>query len=161
MIFAGLVCLAAVLIVSPLDPAIQHSLSRVVGPTPNSGDLDEPSYQRTTVSYIVEGTRVEAWLYLPKGVSSPPVVIMAHGLGGQRDMGLHPYAHEFASSGIAVLVFDYRGFGGSDGEPRHWVSPIRHIMDWVHAVHWVKVNTTRVSASMLFWIPYEVDLDLS
>lgn len=51
----------------------------------------------------------------------PPVVVMGHGLGSQKDMGLHPYAEQFAAAGLAVLVFDYRGFGGSDGWPRHEV----------------------------------------
>jgi hypothetical protein len=29
------------------------------------------------------------------------------------------------------------GFGGSDGEPRHWVSPSRHISDWRAAFDYV------------------------
>ena len=42
-------------------------------------------------------------------------------------MGLHPYAEQFAQAGMAVLVFDYRGFGGSDGEPRHHISWMKHL----------------------------------
>ncbi|KAG1669920.1 hypothetical protein FOA52_002447 [Chlamydomonas sp. UWO 241] len=57
-------------------------------------------------------------------------IILAHGLGGQRDFGLHQYAGLFAENGFAALVFDYRCFGGSDGEPRNWVSPSRHVEDW-------------------------------
>lgn len=42
-------------------------------------------------------------------------------------MGLHQYAARFAESGLASFVFDYRTFGGSDGEPRNWISPSRHL----------------------------------
>jgi len=31
----------------------------------------------------------------------------------------------------------HRGFGGSDGEPRHWVSPTRHLQDWEAAFDFV------------------------
>jgi hypothetical protein len=49
------------------------------------------------------------------------------GMGAQKDMGLRFYAEAFASGGLAAFVFDYRSFGGSDGEPRHWVSPAQHV----------------------------------
>ena len=40
---------------------------------------------------------------------------MAHGFGGTRDTGLLGYAEGFAAAGLDVLLFDYRGFGDSDG----------------------------------------------
>ena len=55
---------------------------------------------------------------------------MAHGMGAQKDIGLHAYGAAFSTAKIAVALFDYRTFGGSDGEPRHWVSPRRHLEDW-------------------------------
>lgn len=58
-------------------------------------------------------------------------------MGAQKDMGLHQYACAFVSEGLAVLVFDYRTFGGSDGQPRQWVSPSRHVEDWQAAVQYV------------------------
>ncbi len=41
---------------------------------------------------------------------------------------------------MVLQVFDYRTFGGSDGEPRHWVSPRRHLQDWRAAVRFVQVG---------------------
>ena len=70
----------------------------------------------------------------------PPVVVMAHGIAGQKDMGLQPFAEAFARAGLAVLLFDYRCFGGSDGEPRNWVSPARHLQDWTAALEYVRVR---------------------
>ncbi|KXZ53858.1 hypothetical protein GPECTOR_6g776 [Gonium pectorale] len=85
----------------------------------------------------------------------PPVVVMAHGLGSQKDMGLDPYAQEFAASGLAVVVFDYRSFGGSDGWPRHEVNWRKHLEDWEAAIEWVHaggLGTGRVDPTrMALW----------
>ena len=58
--------------------------------------------------------------------------------GAQKDMGLHMYAARFAAAGLAVFAFDYRTFGGSEGEPRNWISPKRHLEDWRAALDFVK-----------------------
>ena len=55
-------------------------------------------------------------------------------------MALHGFADRFASNGLAAVIFDYRTFGGSDGEPRHWVSPKRHLEDWTSTIHHVQVR---------------------
>ncbi|KAF8073154.1 aidA [Scenedesmus sp. PABB004] len=101
-------------------------------------------YVRSTLYFDVAGTRCEGWLFEPAragtahGGSRPPVVVMAHGMGAQKDMGLEPYAAGFTSGGLAAFVFDYRTFGGSAGEPRQWVSPRRHVEDWRAAVAFVR-----------------------
>ena len=68
------------------------------------------------------------------------MIVMAHGFAGQKDMGLAPKAEAFARAGLAVLVFDYRCFGGSDGEPRNWISPARHLQDYTAALEYVRVR---------------------
>ena len=72
----------------------------------------------------------------------------AHGIAGQKDMGLEPFAELFASRGMAVLLFDYRNFGGSEGEPRNWVSPTRHLQDWDAALDYVRVCCQPLSDSV-------------
>ncbi len=59
---------------------------------------------------------------------------MAHGLGGTRDAGLEPYASRFAEAGYVVLLFDYRHFGASDGDPRQLLSIRRQLQDWAGAI---------------------------
>lgn len=54
---------------------------------------------------------------------------MAHGFGAVRQFGLPRYAERFANAGLAVLLFDYRTFGDSDGEPRQLVAPRQHVQD--------------------------------
>lgn len=63
-------------------------------------------------------------------------------MGAQKDMGLAGYAQAFAAGGLAAFLFDYRSFGGSDGNPRHWVSPSRHVEDWRAAVAYVHTELT-------------------
>ncbi|MEU4418701.1 alpha/beta hydrolase, partial [Nocardia salmonicida] len=63
-----------------------------------------------------------------------PCVVMAHGFGGTRDTGLVAYAEGLAAAGLDVLVFDYRGFGDSDGTPRQHVSFRRQRADYWAAV---------------------------
>jgi uncharacterized protein len=59
---------------------------------------------------------------------------MAHGIGGTRDSGLEPFAEAFAEAGLDVLLFDYRNFGASTGEPRQFAWPSRHREDYRGAV---------------------------
>lgn len=70
------------------------------------------------------------WLFLPAGASAPPVVVMAHGFAGTRDVALPAFAERFAREGVASLVFDYRHFGASSGAPRQLVDPWRQLEDW-------------------------------
>ena len=63
-----------------------------------------------------------------------PCVVMAHGFGATRDSGLLPFAERFADAGIDALVFDYRGFGTSDGRLRQDVDHRRHREDYHAAV---------------------------
>ncbi|MFT3970032.1 MAG: alpha/beta fold hydrolase [Micropruina sp.] len=93
---------------------------------------------RTVHFFAVDGTRLEAWLFQPDGVVRPPVVVMAPGLGGTKDGFLEPLAWAFVERGLAVLAFDYRCFGGSDGTPRHWVAPPRHREDYEAALTFVR-----------------------
>ena len=51
---------------------------------------------------------------------------MAHGVSATRDDGLPPYAEAFRDAGLTVVLFDYRHFGASSGEPRQLVDIGRH-----------------------------------
>lgn len=91
-----------------------------------------------SLGFPVRGDQVSADLYRPEGATRPPVVIMAHGFGARRSYGLPPYAERFARAGMAVLLFDYRGFGASEGVPRAYVDPTRHLEDWRTAIHFAR-----------------------
>lgn len=74
-------------------------------------------FDRTKISFVVAGVTCAGYLYLPEGGSRVPGVVLCHGFSGTMDR-LFPYAERFAAEGFGALVFDYRSFGESDGEPR-------------------------------------------
>lgn len=95
-------------------------------------------YTREDHVFKSRGKRCAAWLYRPREAGRPPVVVMAHGFGAQRDFGLPAFAERFAAGGMAVFLFDYRNFGASEGEPRNLVNPRRHLRDWQAALGYVR-----------------------
>ena len=44
-------------------------------------------------------------------------MVMAHGIGAIKAGGLAPIAERFCREGFAAIVFDYRQWGGSTGQP--------------------------------------------
>lgn len=90
-------------------------------------------------TFVSSGVRCGAW-HLSATASDftvdgkRPCVVMAHGFGGTRDTGLLSYAEGFAAAGLEVLVFDYRGFGTSEGAPRQRVSYRRQRDDYTAAI---------------------------
>ena len=108
-------------------------------------------FTRIDETFISQGDNLKAWLYRPSGVLKPPVVVMAHGFGGERWMRLPAYAERFAQIGIAVFVFDYRGFNDSEGEPHNYINPSRHLQDWDAAIAYVKTLDNIDAKRMALW----------
>ena len=96
---------------------------------------------RAEIAFTSEGIACRGWLYLPGGGargSRPPVVVMAHGFAAVKEMGLDRFAEAFMAAGLASLVFDYRGLGASDGEPRQDVDPQAQVADYRNAISFVR-----------------------
>jgi len=112
----------------------------------------KPSWSKRDVSFKVQESSLHAWLYLPKNVSAPvPCIIMGHGFGGTKDMGLEPYAVRFIEAGFAVLIFDYRHFGESDGEPRQLIWIPHQLEDWAGAIKYVRGLKEIDPAKIALW----------
>lgn len=88
----------------------------------------------TTLRFPSADAHCVADYYRPLGAGPFPVVVMAHGLGGTRRMRLPAFAERFATAGYACLVFDYRHFGDSGGEPRQLLDVGRQLQDWKAAI---------------------------
>lgn len=88
--------------------------------------------------FFSNNTLCDGEFFLPKGEKNPPVVVMAHGFCAEKAFSLYDFAKCFAQRGIAVFVFDYRGFGKSRGKIRNYVSPSRHLSDWQAAIEHVR-----------------------
>lgn len=105
-------------------------------------------YTREDVTFDSHGTTCAAWLYRPIGANNPPIVVMAHGFAAIRALRLDAYAVRFAEAGYAVLVFDYRGWGDSAGEPRRVLDIRAQHDDWRAAIAYARsidgVDASRV-----------------
>lgn len=89
---------------------------------------------RTDVTFRSGSDDCAAWLFRPSVEGPTPLVVLGHGLGAVKEMGLEAYAERFVAAGFAALVFDYRGFGASGGEPRQWLDVRRQLADWQAAI---------------------------
>ena len=92
--------------------------------------------ERSDVTFDSGGVRCAAWLYRPPGASA--CVVLAHGWTGVREQRLDAYAERFAAAGLAALVFDYRNFGASAGEPRSLLDIASQLADWRAAVAYAR-----------------------
>jgi uncharacterized protein len=101
------------------------------------------------VHFYSDGLRLEGDLYLPQGDGPHPTVVMAGGWCYVKELVQPRYARAFAEAGYAALVFDYRGFGGSDGNPRQHLDPWQQIADYRNAISYVEtrddVDTSRIA----------------
>jgi cephalosporin-C deacetylase-like acetyl esterase len=91
------------------------------------------------ISFLSHGVRCAAWHVHAASDELArnglrPIIVIGHGFGGTRDTGLMDFAAEFAAAGIDALVFDYRGFGASEGSPRQVVAYRKQREDWRAAV---------------------------
>jgi uncharacterized protein len=90
---------------------------------------------RTDVAFLSAGTRCAGWLYRPASTNGDvPCVVMAHGFGLTRADGLARYAEALALAGAAVLVYDHRYLGDSEGEPRQRVRMAEQLKDRLAAI---------------------------
>jgi len=84
------------------------------------------------------GAVLAATLKLPE-TGSPPFPAVVHGPGwlGLRSARIYgPYHEALLAAGIAVLVFDYRGFGDSTGDAT-FLDPMTQVADYRAAVTWL------------------------
>ncbi len=92
------------------------------------------------VSFFSEGERVAGlWRTPDEPSSSLRAVVQGPGWLGLKDAKLYVRYHQaLTDAGLGVLVFDYRGFGDSEGDKQ--ISPTRQLQDLRNAVTYL---TTR------------------
>ncbi len=96
--------------------------------------------QRDDIRFASGNGHCSGWLYsAPRGSklvtgAGAPCVVMAHGFGATKEGRLDAFAERFVERGMAALVFDYRHFGDSSGEPRQLINIGRQHEDWRAAV---------------------------
>jgi uncharacterized protein len=107
---------------------------------------------REQVAFESEGVSLAGYLYRPadERAGPPPCVVMAHGFSGTMNR-LFRYAERFAQAGMAVLVFDYRNFGASGGQPRQLIDLTGQQADWRAAIGFVRQHQGLDPQRIVLW----------
>ena len=108
--------------------------------------------QRHSVSFLSGGIRCAGILYLPVNHKTKlPCVVLANGFSGTMDWILPAYAEGFCSNGFAVLIFDYRHLGQSEGKPRQLIDPRKQIEDLNNAIQFAKNHGAIDADNIALW----------
>jgi fermentation-respiration switch protein FrsA (DUF1100 family) len=93
------------------------------------------------ITFEVDGLRIVGQLYLPGGPVSTPVVCICHGIPNDapaantriRDRGYAGLAEDICRQGFTVLIFNFRGTGGSQGnfDILGWTCDLRAAVDYL------------------------------
>ncbi len=89
-----------------------------MGLSPAAGTTQ--NFTRSDVEFVSFGTRCAAWLYRPRGVAWPPVMVMAHGFAAERSFGLPPFAERFAAAGGPPSCSITARSGPATASPATW-----------------------------------------
>lgn len=98
---------------------------------------------RREVTFPSHGVKCSGWLYLPDDLpagAKVPGIVMANAISAVKEITLPGYAERFAAAGFAALAFDYRRFGGSEGEPRNQLDPHDQQQDIRNALTWLRAQ---------------------
>lgn len=104
-----------------------------------------------TISILIplQQYHIQADLYL--NTRTHPIVIMAHGLGGEKSCGLDLYVQEYIRQGYSVCCFDHRGFGQSTGKYKNLVDDKSQIQDWQTVIDYLKQKNSIDEKDMILW----------
>jgi hypothetical protein len=81
--------------------------------------MSEQEFDARAVEFTSEGATLRGQLLLPRGRTGPLAgVVMAHGFSATIPMVLDRFAEVICAGGLAVLLYDHRNLGSSDGQPR-------------------------------------------
>ena len=109
----------AVLVLSALVVGLLWAVQRRLVYLPGGGPLpaaaDAVPGGRDVELTTADGLVLGAW-FVPGPDADAPAVLVASGNGGHRGMRA-PLARALSSAGLAVLLLDYRGYGGNPGSP--------------------------------------------
>jgi fermentation-respiration switch protein FrsA (DUF1100 family) len=99
-----------------------------------------------------DNVTLRGWLYLPDDAKVPlPAIVMAHGYSAVKEMYLDKYAEVYAEAGFAVLVYDNRNFGASDGEPRQEIDPWTQVRDYRDTITFISTLPEIDSSRIGIW----------
>lgn len=102
-----------------------------------------------------DGLCLRGWFYRPTGSSRDsklPCIVMCHGFGALKEMGISPFAEKFTSFlPVCALLYDNRNFGASEGTPRNEVIPAQQCSDYSDAITYAQSRPEVDPRSVAIW----------
>jgi hypothetical protein len=97
------------------------------------------------------GTTLRGWFYVPEVSLPAPAVVMAHGFSAVKEMALDRFARVFCDAGMAVLVYDHRNLGASEGMPRQEINIWAQARDYRYAIGWIAERPEADASRIAIW----------
>lgn len=112
----------------------------------------KPNFTSIKSSFSSDGIQCAATLRLAVDSAKPmPAILMVHGWGGVQDALTPPFYEEFCRAGFAVMTFDYRGWGESEGVLRNAINPKQRVRDANAALEHLKSFPEIDSKKIVLW----------
>lgn len=89
---------------------------------------------RRDVEFLSGGVTLRGWLQTPDGDGPFPVICLAHGFSGVKELFLSDISAALAQFGFASVVWDHPCFGSSDGTPRYEIDPWAQVRGYRDAI---------------------------
>lgn len=101
--------------------------------------------------FLSQGVRCAFTLRKPAGEGPAPAVLMMHGWGGVQQNWVPPFYTRFLELGFAVMTFDYRGWGASEGLPRQVIRIADRLEDAEAALSFLKAQAAVDPGRVVLW----------
>lgn len=93
---------------------------------------------RKDIAFQSGGLTVRGWYYgPPAGADKAAAIVMSHGFSAVKEQGIAGYAEAFNAAGFAVVLYDHRYLGASDGAERGRIIPQEQHDDVRAALGWI------------------------
>lgn len=99
----------------------------------------------------LKNDQIQADLYGNFHDLNKATIIMAHGLGGEKQCGLAEFAEFYTNLEFNVCVFDHRGFGQSTGKFKHLVDKNSQLQDWNTVIDYLNQQFQITKQQIILW----------
>ena len=107
---------------------------------------------QTDVKFLSRGVTCRGMLLVPDDTEGPlPAIVMAGGWCYVKEVVMPKYAKFLVEAGYAVLLFDYRSFGDSEGLPRQHIVPLEQQEDYRSAISYLETLSEIDSGRIGIW----------
>ena len=96
----------------------------------------------------IQKDQIQADIYTPAHTAKATIV-MAHGLGGEKSVGLGEFAEFYQQLGFQVCAFDHRGFGQSTGKVKNLVDKNSQLKDWNAVIDYLKTHNDLTDSDLI------------